>query len=168
MASLATLGANSVPAATALTSTTALATSLAVIPGFATGGFVSGAGTGTSDSIMARLSDGEFVVNASATKRNRGLLEAINSNERVSLAGGSVEVPRLNGGSQKALAPQVIHQVYIVNNSNAVVETRTGENGRLEVLIQAVEDRLVDQMATGWGNFVQVTEQAYGLKRQGD
>uniref|UniRef100_UPI0009E7F9A1 tape measure protein n=1 Tax=Pseudomonas sp. NBRC 111128 TaxID=1661043 RepID=UPI0009E7F9A1 len=43
MASLATLGANSVPAAAALTSTTALATSLAVIPGFATGGYVSGA-----------------------------------------------------------------------------------------------------------------------------
>lgn len=165
MASLATLGANSVPAATALTSTTALATSLAVIPGFATGGFVSGAGTGTSDSIMARLSDGEFVVNAAATKRNRGLLEAINSNERVSMvsAGGAVPGPR--EPSAKNQAVQVTHQVYIVNNSNAVVETRTGEDGRLEVLIQAVEDRLAEQVATGWGTFTQALEQSYVMRR---
>ncbi|MBO9552233.1 phage tail length tape measure family protein [Pseudomonas sp.] len=88
MASLATMGANAVPAAAALASTTTLAAGLAVVPGFATGGYVSGAGSGTSDSITARLSNGEFVVNAEATKRNRSLLEAINSNERVSVSGG--------------------------------------------------------------------------------
>jgi len=48
-------------------------------PGFAQGGFVSGPGTGTSDSISANLSNGEFVVNARATSRNRDALEAINS-----------------------------------------------------------------------------------------
>ena len=46
--------------------------------GFASGGHVSGPGTGTSDSIPARLSDGEFVVNARATSQNRALLEAVN------------------------------------------------------------------------------------------
>jgi tape measure domain-containing protein len=46
---------------------------------FADGGMVRGPGTGRSDSIPARLSNGEFVVNARATARNRGLLEAINS-----------------------------------------------------------------------------------------
>lgn len=49
------------------------------LPGHATGGFISGPGTGTSDSILARLSDGEFVVNAQATAEHRPLLEAINS-----------------------------------------------------------------------------------------
>jgi len=44
----------------------------------ATGGKVVGPGTGRSDSIPAMLSNGEFVVNASATSRNRGLLESIN------------------------------------------------------------------------------------------
>ena len=34
------------------------------VPAFATGGFVRGAGTGTSDSILARLSNGEFVTDA--------------------------------------------------------------------------------------------------------
>ena len=47
--------------------------------GFARGGIVSGPGSGTSDSIPARLSNGEFVVTAEATARNRSLLEALNS-----------------------------------------------------------------------------------------
>ncbi len=38
------------------------------IGGFSTGGYVRGPGTATSDSIPARLSDGEFVVNARATQ----------------------------------------------------------------------------------------------------
>lgn len=45
----------------------------------ATGGHVRGPGSATSDSIPAMLSDGEFVVNAKATKMNRGILEAINN-----------------------------------------------------------------------------------------
>lgn len=74
--------------AAAIVGGTALLAAFALTRGFSTGGHVSGPGTGTSDSIPARLSDGEFVVNAAATKRNRGLLEAINSNERVSVSGG--------------------------------------------------------------------------------
>lgn len=46
---------------------------------FAAGGFVRGPGTSTSDSIPARLSNGEFVMNAEATARNRPQLEAMNS-----------------------------------------------------------------------------------------
>lgn len=47
----------------------------------ATGGFVSGPGTATSDSILSWLSDGEFVVNAKSTQKNRGLLEMINADK---------------------------------------------------------------------------------------
>lgn len=49
-----------------------------LVPGFATGGRVTGAGTSTSDSILARLSHGEFVVNAAATSQYLPLLRAIN------------------------------------------------------------------------------------------
>ncbi|AOZ06765.1 phage tail tape measure protein [Cupriavidus malaysiensis] len=42
------------------------------------GGLISGPGTGTSDSIPAMLSNGEFVVNSAATAQHRNLLEAIN------------------------------------------------------------------------------------------
>ena len=47
--------------------------------GFASGGMVSGPGTGTSDSIPAWLSHGEYVVNAASTARNRALLDHINA-----------------------------------------------------------------------------------------
>lgn len=56
--------------------------------GIATGGYIRGPGTGTSDSINARLSNGEFVVNAAATARNRSLLENINNGVK-GFAGGS-------------------------------------------------------------------------------
>lgn len=45
----------------------------------ATGGFVVGKGTSTSDSNPFMLSNGEFVVNASATAKNRPYIEAMNN-----------------------------------------------------------------------------------------
>ena len=56
--------------------------------GFASGGLVSGPGTGTSDSIPALLSNGEFVINAKSTKEFLPLLESINSNNLQSFATG--------------------------------------------------------------------------------
>lgn len=43
------------------------------------GGWISGPGTSTSDSVLARLSDGEFVTNAAASAKHGALLEAINA-----------------------------------------------------------------------------------------
>ncbi|AIR90528.1 tail length tape measure protein [Pseudomonas cremoricolorata] len=172
MASLATLGTNSVPAAAALTSTTALASTLAVIPGFATGGLVSGAGTGTSDSIMARLSDGEFVVNASATKRNRALLEAINSNERISPAGMS----RTTSSAQASGGPSaygINQNINIINqHTGAQVEARRMPNGDVEVIIQEAVKRSVDevagQLSNGYGPVVDAGVGAYKWRRPGE
>lgn len=59
---------------------------------FAPGGPVFGAGTGTSDSIPAMLSNGEFVVNANATAKNRSLLEQINSGNKSAETGGNVSI----------------------------------------------------------------------------
>lgn len=59
---------------------------------FADGGYVSGTGTGTSDSINARLSNGEYVINAGATRRNRALLDAINDNQAMPGMGGKVQI----------------------------------------------------------------------------
>lgn len=53
---------------------------------FATGGYVSGAGTSTSDSIPARLSNGESVVNANSTSMFGGLLSSLN------MLGGGVPI----------------------------------------------------------------------------
>lgn len=56
---------------------------------YASGGRVSGPGTGTSDSILARLSAGEFVVNAKSTQKHLPLLEQLN---------GGGEVPGFSDG----------------------------------------------------------------------
>jgi tape measure domain-containing protein len=48
------------------------------VGGAATGGLITGPGSGTSDSILAKLSDGEYVVNARSTKAFLPLLEEIN------------------------------------------------------------------------------------------
>lgn len=58
--------------------------------GFADGGHVSGPGTSRSDSIPAMLSDGEFVVNANATRKHRAALEAINAGKAPMLASGGI------------------------------------------------------------------------------
>jgi tape measure domain-containing protein len=60
-----------------------------VVKGFATGGYISGAGTGTSDSIPAMLSNGEYVINAKATKKFGPILSAINSGDYQGFAAGS-------------------------------------------------------------------------------
>lgn len=46
---------------------------------YADGGYVSGAGSGTSDSINAKLSNGEYVVNSNGTAMYKPILDYINS-----------------------------------------------------------------------------------------
>ena len=67
----------------------------------ATGGIIRGPGTGTSDSIAALLSDGEFVTRASMTSKYRPLLEAINNDEVPAFArGGQVGPVNRKAASQ--------------------------------------------------------------------
>ena len=78
--------------------------------GKAGGGMIHGPGTGTSDEVPIWASDGEFVVTAAATARNRGLLEAINSGvplpnmARGYAAGGLIVAPPGTGSGGFASA----------------------------------------------------------------
>lgn len=58
--------------------------------GNAMGGYISGPGTGTSDSILRRVSNGEYITNARSTAKYRRELEAINGGyyEQLRAAGG--------------------------------------------------------------------------------
>lgn len=72
-------------------------------PGFAGGGLISGAGSSTSDSILGRLSNGEFVVKARAVKKyGADLFHALNSgmlNMKGFATGGLVNLSNsLSGG----------------------------------------------------------------------
>ena len=123
--SLATFGANAVPAAAGIAAVHALASSLWGTGGggagggtadgadsdmniagswqFASGGHVSGPGTSRSDSIPARLSNGEYVINAGAVKKlGVNFLDKINLGHMPALAGGGMvtdsSLSELGGG----------------------------------------------------------------------
>ncbi|WP_311968918.1 phage tail tape measure protein [Pseudomonas baltica] len=66
------------------------------VPGFASGDMVRGPGTGTSDSILARLSNGEFVVRAAAVRHyGTDLLRSINQRSLPGFATGGEVGARL-------------------------------------------------------------------------
>src|SRR4051812_1592928 len=92
--------------------------------GFADGGLVApikkadgrlirGPGTATSDSIPALLSDGEFVVKASAVWRHRQLLEAINDHNIPKFADGGL----VGGGSSGSIGGGNSHTMIAPNIS---------------------------------------------------
>ena len=63
--------------------------------GHASGGHITGPGTGTSDSILARVSNGEYVVRADAVRRvGVGFLDAINA--RGFAGGGEIETGKVD------------------------------------------------------------------------
>lgn len=66
---------------------------------YATGGYVQGPGSGTSDSVRANLSNGEFVTRAAVTRRNRGALEYMNRTGEMPGGNGSVVINYYGSGS---------------------------------------------------------------------
>lgn len=82
--------------------------------GYALGGRISGPGTGTSDSIPAMLSDGEFVVNANAVSKPGvlSLLHAINGTPGFS-RGSAPAVKRFADGGAVAGAGVVQHNYHL-------------------------------------------------------
>ena len=108
----------------------AFAGAKAAIKGFSTGGYVQGAGTGTSDSIPARLSNGESVMTAKATSMFSPILSAFNQ-----LGGG---VPIVVSGNQSnigidmlaaavakgySMAPRPVVSVEDINKTQRRVKT---------------------------------------------
>lgn len=101
-----TTGAMQMLTASAIQASTALATISATSAAggwmiFASGGSVVGPGTGTSDSIPARLSNGEYVLNASAVKAiGQDRLDAMNAGQMPqSIVGVPTAVAAPSGGS---------------------------------------------------------------------
>lgn len=96
---------------------------------FATGGYVEGVGTGTSDSIPARLSNGESVMTAGATTLFSPLLSALNQ------LGGGIPIIATNPQQQMgedmlaaavakgmAMAPRPVVSVQDINDGQHRVE----------------------------------------------
>ncbi|AXH72163.1 MAG: tape measure [Siphoviridae sp. ctdc_1] len=76
--------------------------------GFATGGYITGAGTGTSDSIPARLSAGEYVMPAQQTRQYRNELAAMRAGTYDGQGGsGGMKVEVSNYGNDNVTAQQL-------------------------------------------------------------
>ncbi|WP_396189752.1 hypothetical protein, partial [Flavobacterium sp.] len=106
------------------------------IPTRANGGWITGPGTGTSDSIPAMLSNGEFVVNAKSAKDNWQLLTAINNGSISKFAnGGSVGVAHYQSGG-----------------------TASASNKPVAVVVQNPED-IAPKGA--WDKFLNIVEEKY-------
>lgn len=75
--------------------------------GFATGGYVSGPGTGTSDSIPARLSNGEYVMPARQTRQYRNELAAMRAGSYTGGSGSQMNVEVSNYGNDNVQVQQL-------------------------------------------------------------
>ncbi len=141
-ASLATAGANAAPAGAGIGLIAALAASTLAVAGFQDGGLFSGAGGPRSDSNLVRISDGEFIVNAAATRQNLRTLEAING-------GGSPVVSAAPRTAAPSVAPAggVIVNIQPVSEVAGVTQVveRNGE-GQIRIIArQEAEDVLAQQ-----------------------
>ena len=121
------------------------------IGGFATGGYISGRGTGTSDSIPAMLSNGEFVIKASSVKKyGTNFLNAVNDG---SFSRIPVRVAKFaNGGSVQDTINSVSSGVdsfagklssNISNTANINVALVRDEQEGMKQLLQSPEGQRI-------------------------
>ncbi|MDF3837155.1 phage tail tape measure protein [Cupriavidus basilensis] len=142
------------------------------------GGLISGPGTGTSDSIPAMLSNGEFVVKAAATARHRGVLEAINAGGAAArfasggyVDGAAVYRPTLNGSGavpQGAAGGVTVNVTLVEDSSKAgqVEHQRNGSQVDIQAFVERIVDRRVSSSITSGGNMISNSfERSYLLSR---
>ncbi|WP_186169788.1 phage tail length tape measure family protein [Burkholderia gladioli] len=138
---------------------------------FSTGGSVSGPGTATSDSIPARLSDGEFVVNAHAVAQPgvRAMLEAINGGAGISgrnrfATGGAVSSS--GGGGASGASVQV--NLYGAPAGTQVQQSQSANGGlQLDVIMQQVDQHMAAGIASGRSATAKTMQRRYQLNRAG-
>lgn len=108
--------------------------------GFATGGYITGAGTGTSDSIPARLSAGEYVMPAQQTRQYR--------NELAAMRAGTYTGQGQSGGMK----------VEVANYGNDNVSTQQLDESRVRLIIGEEVPRV---NAAEFNNPYSATNKAY-------
>ncbi|WP_395698651.1 phage tail length tape measure family protein [Methylocella sp.] len=119
---------------------------------FADGGQVPGVGGPRSDSVLARLSPGEYVVNAAATARHGALLQAINTGRLPRFAdggpvGGAISVPNAVRPASASAATFTVHQTNHITPADGVTPAQ------LAAVIEAQNrqlDRTIGHRMNAW------------------
>lgn len=129
---------------------------------YADGGHVSGPGGPTSDDIPAMLSNGEYVINASATRRHRRLLDAINSGSIARFAnGGLVRNGSTRAGGSGSGGGVV---VKIQNNSSAQIKQQSKETANGTQIDVVIDELVADKMSTPGSRSRTAMQSQFALK----
>jgi len=115
---------------------------------YATGGAIIGAGTGTSDSIPAMLSNGEYVIKASQAKKYGSLLESINNGGISHFASGGAVGSVTSSAGSSGSSPVA---VTVHNNGGQGLSDQDAKE--LHTVVQAFVDRRLDQKMRGQGGY---------------
>jgi hypothetical protein len=102
--------------------------------GYATGGLINGPGSGTSDSIPARLSNGESVINANSTAMFLPLLSAMNSMGGGTAFNSNTMVASNDKPMTKEVNEPIIMRAYVVENEMTSIQQRQARLKELSVL----------------------------------
>ena len=140
--------------------------------GYATGGPVQGSGTDTSDNILARLSPGEWVVPAAATRQHLDLLKAITPGFATGGPVGWDRVPSLSaafGGPDQALPDEMTAFVkaFVANPFDTIsdligeplVRANQFDHGLPEAMSQAAGEAV--------GGMIGTLKDMFGLENDG-
>lgn len=104
----------------------------ASVPKYAAGGLVSGPGTGTSDSIPARLSNGEAVMTAAAVNEWGSMLSAMN----ISSGGNAINVSNLPQRGDGMRGMERMMERVMMNMPTPVVSVVDINKGQRRVKVQ--------------------------------
>jgi tape measure domain-containing protein len=104
----------------------------AIAGGFAGGGEIRGPGTGKSDSMLAAVSNGEFVTNEVATRKNLPLLKAINS--------GKFKLGKMPHFAKGGLVSQSLIAPMPVSSLEAAKAPPRKDRGDTHVHLQVIGD----------------------------
>lgn len=131
--------------------------------GHADGGKIKGAGTGTSDSILARLSNGEYVQTADAVDYyGEQFMDDVRAKRLPRYAEGGMVGSGGGGGGGGQLAPQIIVQ----NNGNNQVSASSQQQPDGRWITTMVIDAVAADIAGG-GKSAKAMQQRFGLQRRG-
>lgn len=108
------------------------ATSIVKSAAFATGGYVSGPGTGTSDSIPARLSNGESVLNARATSMFAPILSPLNQ------MGGGIPIVATQSAAQ-VQGEEMLARAFAKGMSSVNISVGVDEITRVQNRVKVIE-----------------------------
>ncbi|BAS00609.1 phage tail length tape-measure protein [Blastochloris viridis] len=117
------------------------------LPGHATGGYIRGPGTGTSDSIPARLSNGEYVFSARAVSAiGAGNLDAMHRTAKGFAAGGYVGPAPVASGQAASAAP-VITVAPTINFQSQIPSSQADQASMAKQVQRSVETAVNQALA---------------------